>query len=464
MRPLTSNIEQGHTIGYAMENKEVINTLKSSLNGKVDSFDIFISEAKGTAIEVKEQAVESFKNSETHGVSLRVLKDKRPGFSYSSCYSTEALQKVVDDAVAQTGHLQEDELLSFPERDDQKTGDLNIFDPSLESVTVEEKIKMALDLENAAQTFSPKINKVRGASYSEVVQDVELHSSAGCNLKSRSTRVSVSLMAIAEDEKESQSGWDSSSKRMLKELDVEKVGKEAARKALGLLKAKTIKSVKVPILLDNAVVVQLLGVLTSSFLGDSVQKGKSMLKERIGEKIFSSKINILDNGTLQGGWATAPFDGEGIPTQKTDLVREGVCTSFLYDTYWGKRSGRDSTGNCRRFSFKSSPMVSISNLYIEKGDLAVSELIKNIDKGIYITDVMGVHTSNPITGDFSLGSMGFWIENGEKTFPVKGIAIAGNLLELFSEVAGLGEDIKFLGGIGAPSMVVEALNVSGGGT
>ncbi len=322
---------------------------------------------------------------------------------------------------------------------------------------------MALDLENAAQTFNPKIKKVRGASYSEVVQDVELHNSASCNLKSCSTRVSVSLMAIAEDGKESQSGWDSSSKRALKELDVEKVGKEAARKALGLLNAKTIKSVKVPVLLDNAVVVQLLGVLTSSFLGDSVQKGKSLLKENIGKKVFSSKINIRDDGTLGGGWATAPFDGEGVATQKTELVKQGVCSTFLYDTYWGKRSANNSTGNCRRFSFKSSPTVSTTNLFIEKGDLAFPELLKSIDKGIYITDVMGVHTSNPITGDFSLGSMGFWIENGEKTFPVKGIAIAGNLLELFSEVAGLGEDMKFLGGLGAPSMVVEALNVSGGG-
>jgi PmbA protein len=446
-----------------MDNKEIVNTVKSLVAGRVDSFDIFISGAKGTSIEIKEQAVESFKNYETHGLSLRVLKDFRPGFSFSSSYSPEALQQIVDDAVAQTSHLGKDELLSFPEGGKREEDGLSIFDPSLPSIGVQEKIKMTADLENAARSYNPKIKKVRGATYGEVVQDIELYNSAGSTLTSSSTRVSVSLMAIAEDGKTSQSGWDSCSKRLLKDLDVEKVGREAARKALELLNAKTIKSVKVPVLLDNAVVIQLLGVLTSSFLGDSVEKGKSMLREKIGEKVFSSKINIVDNGILQGGWATAPFDGEGMPTQKTDLIKAGICTSFLYDTYWGKRAGRDSTGNCRRFGFKSPPAVSVSNLYIEKGEKSFAALLKSMDKGIYITEVMGVHTSNPITGDFSLGSMGFWVEKGEKKYPIKGIAIAGNLLELFSQVAGLGEDMKFFGGLGAPSMLVEALNVSGGG-
>ncbi|MFQ5900680.1 MAG: TldD/PmbA family protein [Thermodesulfobacteriota bacterium] len=445
------------------ENKEVFPKLKKLLNKQVDSFEVFLLRTKAITIESQEKTVDTFKASDSSGVSLRVLKDNSPGFAFSSDISQDALAKMAADAVSQTSHSAKDDLLSFPDHQSLDADGLDIFDTSLGTISVDEKIKTAFALEDAALSYDPKIKRVRNASYEEVVQEVELYNSEGNGLSFATTRVSVGLMSIAQDGEDSQMGWDASAKIAFRDLDVAAVGRQASEKAVELLNARTIESIRVPLLLDNLVTIGLLGILSSSFLGDSVEKGKSLLKGKVGKKVFSPKINIVDNGLLHGGLATAPFDGEGAPTQNTPLVEKGVCRGFLYDTYWAKRSGNTSTGNSKRGGFMVPPSVGVSNLYIEKGDTSFSKLLKEVDKGIYITELMGLHTANPITGDFSVGAAGFWIEDGEKTFPVRGIAISGNILNLFSQVFAVGDDIRFLGGLGAPGIAVEGIDVSAEG-
>jgi len=216
------------------------------------------------------------------------------------------------------------------------------------------------------------------------------------------------------------------------------------------------------------VAAEFLSLVAHSFLTDQVQKGKSPLKGKRGERFFSPILTIVDDGLYAEGISTAPVDGEGVPSQRTPLVGQGVVTGYLYDRYWANRenqssagSGVGSTGNSRRHGIKSPPGVGTSNFFIEPGQLDPPKLMESLSRGMVVEEVMGLHTVDPISGDFSLGCTGKWVERGERVHPVKSIAIAGNLFELFRKVIGVGRDLRFFGGVGSPTLLVEKLLISG---
>jgi PmbA protein len=216
-----------------------------------------------------------------------------------------------------------------------------------------------------------------------------------------------------------------------------------------------------PVVLDNYVATEILEVLAPSFLAENVQKGKSLLAGRLGEQLFAPALRIRDDGTLPGGMATTPFDGEGVAHRDTVLVEGGELRGFLYDTFYACRDGKQSTGNATRGGVKSAPHMGVTNFFVERGDSPAGALLAGIGTGVLITDVMGMHTANPVSGDFSVGAAGFLIENGAVAGPVKGFAIAGNILELFRNVELVGDDLRFFGAVGAPSLRIAALDVSG---
>jgi len=223
-----------------------------------------------------------------------------------------------------------------------------------------------------------------------------------------------------------------------------------------------------PVLLRNHVASEFLSLLAHSFLADQVQKGKSPLKGKQGARFFSPLLTIVDDGLYAKGISTAPIDGEGMPSQRTTLVALGELNGYLYDRYWANRENLSSsgpkvgsTGNGQRHGTKSPPGVGVSNFFIEPGDSDSLKLMENLFQGMVVEEVMGLHTVDPISGDFSLGCSGDWIERGEKVHSVKSIAIAGNLFELFRKVTGVGEDLRFFGGVGSPSLLVKDLLISG---
>jgi PmbA protein len=273
---------------------------------------------------------------------------------------------------------------------------------------------------------------------------------------------------VAEESGESEMGWDFDAGHFFNDLDAEKVGRSAGRRALERLGGKRIPTGVYPVLMRNHVVSEFLSLLAHSFFADQVQKGKSALKGRQGEKFFSPLLTIVDDGLYSKGVSTAPIDGEGMPSQRTVLVTQGELTHYLYDRYWSNRgklsspgSRVGSTGNSRRHGIKSPPGVGISNFFIEPGDLVLPKLMEDFLHALVVEEVMGLHTVDPISGEFSLGCSGDWIDRGEKVHPVKSIAIAGNLFELFRGVIGVGEDLRFFGGIGAPSLLIKELLISG---
>jgi len=444
----------------------------------IEGYEIYFSQSTHFDVESKEGKIESLETSRYLGVAFRILNHQRMGFSYTTFLNPSpstvelisgGLDRMIDDAIRGAEATSPDRCFDFAPALKTFTSGLPIFDETLQGIPEKRKIEEAKRLEESARSVDPnRIKKVRKASYQDVFSRTTLINSNGLQFSYDQTLASVSVTAVAEESGESEVGWDFDVSHFFKDLDVEKVGRSAGSKALARLGGRRIATGAYPVLLRNHVASEFLSLLAHSFLADQVQKGKSPLKGKQGERLFSPLLTIVDDGLYPKGISTAPIDGEGMPSRRTTLVAQGEVHGYLYDRYWANRenlsaSGANvgSTGNSRRHGIKSPPGVGVSNFSIEPGDLDSSKLMENLRQGVVVDDVMGLHTVDPISGDFSLGCSGDWVERGEKVHPVKSIAIAGNLFELFRKVTGVGEDLRFFGGVGCPSLLVMELLISG---
>jgi PmbA protein len=462
-----------------IENQEVIDQALRILQRKsIDGYEIYINRSSHFDIESKDGKIETLQTDRYLGMAFRILNHQRMGFSYTTFsnpspfvgqnFSGE-LGRIIEDAIRGSEATSPDPCFDFAPVLNGSPPQLPIFDETLERVSEKTKIEKAKCLEASAKAVdSERIKKVRKASYQEVLSRTTLINSNGLQFSYDHTLASVSVTAVAEESGESEVGWDFDTRHFFDDLDVEKVGRSAGRKAMERLGGKKIPTGAYPVLFHNEVASEFLSLLAHSFCADQIQKGKSPLKGRKGEKFFSPLLSIVDDGLYPKGISTAPVDGEGMPSQRTCLVAQGKLTDYLYDRYWAHRENLSSpgsrvgsTGNSRRHGIKSPPGVGISNFFIEPGDLDSPKLMKNLFQGMVVEEVMGLHTVDPISGDFSLGCSGDWVDKAEKVHPVKSIAIAGNLFELFRRVIGVGEDLRFFGGVGAPSLLIKELLISG---
>jgi len=458
---------------------KIIDQAQKILNGKsVDGYEIYLNQSFHFEIESKDGKIETLQTDRYLGMAFRILNHQRMGFSYTTLSNPSPsekqngsieLDRIIEDAIKSAEATSPDPCFDFTPVLKGSVSPLPIFDETLEGISEKTKIEKAKYLEESAKSVdSERIKKVRKASYQEALSKTTLINSKGLQFSYDHTLVSVSVTAVAEGSEESEVGWDFDVSHFFNDLDEEKVGRSAGKKALERLGGKRIPTGVYPVLLRNHVASEFLSLLAHSFLADQVQKGKSSLKGRQGERIFSPLLTILDDGLYPKGISTAPIDGEGMPSQRTSLVTQGELTGYLYDRYWANRENLSSpglqvrsTGNSRRYGIKSPPGVGVSNFFIEPENLSASKLMESFSQGVVVEEVMGLHTVDPISGDFSLGCSGDWIDRGEKVHPVKSIAIAGNLFELFRNVIGVGEDLRFFGGVGSPSLLVKELLISG---
>lgn len=458
---------------------EIIDQALGILSRKpIDGYEIYLNQSSYFEVESKDRKVDTLHASQSLGMAFRILNRQRMGFSYTTSshpsLSTQkdfpsGLERIVEDAVTSAEATSSDPCFDFASPLKDLPSHPPVFDETLERISEKTKIEKAKLLEESTRSVDPgRIKKVRKASYQEVLSRTTLINSNGLQFSFTSTLASVSVTAIAEESGESEVGWDFDYSHFLDDLNVEKVGRAAGRKALERLGGKRIPSGVYTVLLRNHVASEFLSLLAHSFLSEQVQKGKSPLKGKRGERFFSPLLTFVDDGLLPKGISTSPIDGEGMPSQRTILVHQGEVSGYLYDRYWANRERLlslnlpvESTGNSRRSSIKSPPGVGISNFFIEPGELTFSALMGGLHQGVVIEEVMGLHTVDPISGDFSLGCSGDWIERGEKVYPFKSVAIAGNLFELFGKVKGVGEDLRFFGSVGSPSLLIEGLEVSG---
>lgn len=426
--------------------------------------EVYIVESQGTNIVISEQKVEDCKIAESRGIGLRILSGGRWGNAYTSGLDAGDIEKIIAMAKANMENTTSDGYNKLPVPPDAGryfSGDLQLYDARLKEVSLDEKIKLACLMEKAALAYDPRIKNIFQADYSDTEFSMEIISSMGIEKFSRETACSVSVTALAEGEGQTQIGGEFSTKRYYDQLNIEEVARVAGWRTVSILGAKPVKTQKAVIILESLVACEFLGLIAGGLCADSVQRGKSLFKDKVHKKIASPLVNIQDDGTLPGGSASSVFDDEGMPTQRTVLVKDGVLEGYLYDTYTAAKDKVASTGNATRGSFKGAPGVGISNLFIEKGPRSRDNLIKETNNGFYIMEVMGMHMADPISGDFSVGAAGVWIQNGEFNQPVQGVTIAGNIIDLLNSIDGVGDDLKFYANVGSPTLRIQDIMVSG---
>lgn len=427
----------------------------------LDAYEVFSTASHGLTIEIRDGAIDVFVAAENTGLSLRVLKGQRLGFAFSTDLSPDAVSDLADGVVQGARSSDPDPFVGFPSPPRQTPPQLEQFDHELKRRPLEEKIEQAKRLEAAAKSTDPRIKKVRKAAYGETTGTVAICNHTGLRLSYRKTLVSGSILVVAEQGKNAEIGWDYGFSPFFEQLDMDLIGAAAARRAVDMLGARPLRSMQVPAILPTWVACDVLQVLSASFMADNVQKRKSVLVGRTGESLFSPHVTIVDDGLYRYGMASSPFDDEGSLHDRSVLVAQGVVQGFLHDQYTANKEGCRSTGNAGRHGIKMPPAVQATNFYVQKGSTEADRLVSSVDAGLMVTDMMGLHTADPISGDFSVGVTGLWIEKGETAFPVRGIAISGNLIELFKNVDAVGSDLKFYGPFGSPSLRVSKLNVAG---
>jgi len=423
-----------------------------------DLAEVYLKSSRSLSVEVRDQRTDALESSTDFGYSLRVIRDKRLGFSFATAQGDA--DSVIARAVEASRWTVQDEWLDLPGPSEQTS--LDIFDEAIASMDEGEAIEKALKIEKAALDADARIRKVRKASASFSRRDRLIMNSKGLEKAYSATACVAQIMVVAENGSDSQIGWDFEGSRFLSDVVFEEVGRNAATRALVLLGAKNINGAKDPVILDNSVATEFLGIFSSLLSSESVQKGKSLLAHRQGEEVVNPLVSIVDDGLMEHKLGSRPFDDEGVPTFGKYLIKNGVLQGFLYNVYTAKKDGVMSTGNAVKGAFSGLPTVGPTNLYIPASPASSGpeELCRVMGRGLYITDAMGIHTANPISGEFSIGVSGLWIDGGIVKHPVKEAVISGNMLDLFRKVSVVGSDLRFYGNVGSPSLLIGPTDIS----
>jgi PmbA protein len=424
--------------------------------------EAFFSTGTEFTVKVFKGEVESLVSASSRGLGVRTLKEHRVGFAYTAEIAPAALEALVDEALhnGRYNHADEANVLPDPAPAAPLPG---LYSAQLEKVDPEQKVQFALDLEKRATSLDPRVRRISDAVYSDGTGHVEIYNTRGLAARFDRTVAYGVIEAIAEQDSEMQSGFAFTYGRDFGSLDPEAAAREAVDNAAGLLGAQRVPTAKVPVVLHPHAAAMILGVLGSSFSAEAVLKRRSLLAGKIGQQVGSSAVTITDDALLEDGLASRPFDGEGVPARRNQLIKEGILRGYLHNTYTARRSRAESTGSAVR-SYKSVPEVGVSNLILQAGSSSREVLISQVSNGLHVSQLHGLHTVNPVSGDFSLGLTGHWIRDGSLAQPVRELTIAGNLIDLLKRVQLVASDLRFIfagGFCGSPTVLIEELPVGG---
>jgi PmbA protein len=423
--------------------------------------EVFIQRSRSTCIEVKDQKLQTFKLADDEGIGLRVITNRQQGFAFRTDCSKKNIDSLILSAVAVAQYTQADEHFVLP-APPAAYPEVDCFDPQLDNVSVRDKIGRTMAVEQAAYNYDPRIKRIRQVLYKDIQYQAWVANTSGIRVDNHGSQCAVSTLVIAEDNGEAQVGWEMDNSHTyagLKSADY--IGQEAARRAVEMLGARQIPTRRSWVVMDPNVFTDFLGMIAAAFSAYEVQKGKSLLAGKLGSQVASPHLTLVDDGLCMQGMSTALADGEGVPTSRTVLIEQGRLTNYLHNTYTAHKEGIASTGNGMRDDFKQPPGVGITNLYIEPGSTSRQELLAQTQAGLYISNAMGTHTIDAVSGDYSVGASGYWVEQGEFTHPVRGVVISGNILDLFQNIDLIADDLRFVGAIGAPTVRFCDIMISG---
>jgi PmbA protein len=422
-----------------------------------DAADALAVRSVSLAVEVREGAVEESERSEGDDVGLRVFVGRRQAVVSTNDVKTDVAQ-LAERAVAMARAAPEDPFagLADPARLARQVPDLDLLDPELPSVAVlEERAKRA---EGAALAVVG-VTKSGGASASAGIGGMVLVTSEGFRGAYLNSGQSVSMTAIAGEGTAMERDYDYSSALHGADLEpAEKVGRTAGERTVERLNPRKVETKRVPVVFDRRVAGSLVGHLAGAINGAAVARKTSFLKDKLGEQLFKRGISVLDDPLRKRGLRSRPFDAEGVATQRLAVVEDGVLASWFLDCATARELGLATTGHAQR-GVSSTPSPGPSNLHLSPGRQTPDALIADIAEGFYVTDLIGVGV-NQVTGDYSRGASGFWIENGKRGYPVSEVTIAGNLIDMFKTLSPA-DDLEFRFGTNAPTVRLEGLTVAG---
>ncbi|MCB1285053.1 MAG: TldD/PmbA family protein [Microthrixaceae bacterium] len=407
-----------------------------------EQIEVVVSHARETEVRAYDGDVEAFTSSESRGVGIRVVHDGRQGFAYAGSIEAdvvfETLAEARDNAMFSTG----DEFVGLVSPDGVEVVEMDLYDPRVAAMSPEEKIALAIELEQRVLEGDPRILGVEMAEYSDSIDTAVLASTTGIRSASSETANALIVYSLAGDDDEVTTGFGFSVGRGPDALDAEAAAHQAVDRALRLLGASRVASQRLTVVFDPWVTAQFLGVIGESFSGIEVFRGRSFLGGRIGERIASPMVTLVDDPTDRR-WPTAsPIDDEGLATRRNVLIDGGVLNGFVHDGYSARANGVASTGSAVRAGFKSTPAAGVQALSLLPGPRSREDLIASVGDGLYVFEVSGLHSGvNPISGDFSTGVEGVMIRGGEFAEPVKEVTIASTLQRMLGDVTDVADDV-----------------------
>jgi PmbA protein len=440
--------------------------LARALRAGAEAADALVVESDALEARVRGAEIDFVKQSRERVLGIRALVRKAQGLA-SACTSTsdlsaQAVERMAEEAVALARTTAGDPAAGLPAEDFARDlPELRLCDPADREVGVEARIEDARRAEAAARALDPRIVNSEGSQVGSDFSHVVHGDSRGFLGEYRAASHALFAEPLARANGSMQRDhWLTTGRRLRDLEDAAAVGRRAAERALRRLSARRVATCEVPVIFDPVTAPSLLGHLAGCASGYSVYRGTSFLAERMGEIVASDLVTVVDDGRLPGGLGSRPFDGEGQPTRRTVLVQRGRLSSWLLDAYSARKLGTASTGNAARGA-GSAPSVGPGNLWLEPGAAGtLEEIVAATPRGLLVTELIGMGFQ-PVTGDYSRGAAGLWIEGGEIAYPVEEITIAGNLGEMLLAIDAVGSDLLWLGRIAAPSLRVARMTLAG---
>ncbi len=441
-------------------------SLVDRANGDED-VEAFVTHERNFQVKTYLGEVESISSSEPRGAGVRVFDSTRVGFAYTTDLTEPGLDDVVGRARDAARFSSEDEAVAIAPAWSAAPDEVpDLVDDRQSAVTADEKVAFAVELEQRTREADARIRAVEEAMYADSASIVAIATSTGITGSFDSTDAWCYSIAIAEEDGDNEVGFEFDLARGLAGLDASSVARRAADRALGVLGAGKIPSARMPVVFDRYVAGQFLGVLAQALTGEAVQKGRSLFAGRVGEEVAGAAITLIDDGRVPGAPGSSPWDAEGTPTQRTEVISDGVLRSFLYDLTSARREGTSSTGNASRGGFKSAPGPSPTNLAFEPTGETPLEVLGRAGRALLVQDFHGVHSgANAVSGDFSVGATGRLLENGAPGAPVKEVTIALPMVEILKNMVAIADDRRWLpfgGSYGGATTLIAEMTVAGG--
>jgi PmbA protein len=423
--------------------------------------DLLVVETDSSSTQVRLRDIESLKSAQERRLHLRVMFGHSSAATSTSDFSMRALDRLIDETCTLARATAADDYLGLPNAESMLTSvpDLGLFDEAAQALAVEEKIALVQRAEAAALDYDPRITNSEGAGLDTHDSQIIYANTHGFIGAYRTSSFSLAVSPIAEVGGAMQrDSWYGVSRHFNHLDSPEVIGTTAAKRALRRLGARKIPTQEAPVVFDPEMAASLLRTLAGAVSGTSIYRGSSFLLNRLGQQVAAEAVTVIDDGTIPEALGSRPFDGEGLPTRRTVVVEHGVLQSYLLDTYCARRLGMTSTGNAARDAAGIS--VGAGNFYLVPGTNTPEEIIGSVKSGLYLTELIGFGV-NLLTGDYSRGAVGLWIENGELTYPVEEITIAGNLNDMWRHIDMVGNDLVFRGRTAAPTLKIGRMTIAG---